>query len=1243
MLPVTRGGTLSIDKIKFLDSFTSNKGPRILDPHIILQALRSNLQYKQRLSTLKLSFNDLNEYTKLVKTQGLKEVKQNLTAAPVSVPKTKQIIVHNLPPPPPSPPGRLRKMASFLKDKITKTFKKNSAPPVPDLLIPPQATTSVRESRPPIGYVAPATSRDKSSKTKKHMRIGSATLSSAQRPSLSVSHSPVIVNTASTSPRTVTTTSVKTVSSRRSSSQSPKHGSHRLDAREVARKLGHKSSSESSFSKSEKADRDSEKLRTGAPALYAVIKGTQFIKEGAKKGLSALYRKTGETLKNVGKKGAESFRATRKKVGDKYDTWRKRRAEAKRSEALKKIAKSPSGRASSASRASVLVPSLPSPLTPLKISGPPNKSLPQLPSPRIPLKISGPPNKSLPQLPSPRIPLKISGPPNKSLPQLPSPPLPSFPESSSSQSEASVLIPSLSPRVSRSQSRSLSSRSPSPAASVLRLSSRSRSPAASVLRLSSRSRSPAASVLRLSSRSRSPAASVLRLSSRSRSPAASRSSSASRRSSRSRSPAASRSSSASRRSSRSRSPAASILRRSSASRSQSQAIPVISSSSSSASPADSQKGFFKKKLSLLRARLHGVKGHSSYESRRSRAIEKARARGVLAPSPKKGLFANVTAKFKGALAGPTRDTGIKGSQLLRRNSSESSNSSHGTITAAAPTLLDRSRRFVSRVGKIFSRKKLNSPSRGVQGSSVLAKRLSSSRKSSSRNERSVSRSPAPRASHVAVSNSTSSSSDGNKKRKKINFKINPVGAIFGPAAKKALPITLIPVVSRAPSPVSLSSSSSLSLPATSSSSLSLPATSSSSLSLPATSSSSLSLPATPPPPPPPLSRLPPPSNFRSIKTHKAAAAAVEQPLSQPLNRPQSPPLLQSSTARKALEERLARINRDSYSHSDLETNDNISAKAVQAYLPDLPNPNMSAKTRQHRLPLKKRKQTRKLFINKLTELNQQIELEKQLKTETRRKERLQKYQRLVAAGKKKEAARYKRKHGILTEVIDISRIVPTEDLDLEVVDINQLYSSPKKLSSSGSRKRASVKQGSSPHSRKAGKSPIKMALSQQPPILPFPWKEVKTTNGTIYYVNTETNEQVLPFFDKTTGKTTLVNAAAEIRPKLDSGLQPVNSQGSIAVLPPAVVAKGSPSPKPFKSARFGLKDTQTAIAAMANAFANKNMKAVEQLHKRRVRDISPIFNQPDATTNAAVRGVALNKRNPLQIMFNIDPSKVVEV
>ena len=1203
MLSVIRGGTLSIDKIKFLDSFTSNKGPRILDPHILLQALRSNLQYKQRLSTLKLSFNDLKEYTKLVKTQGLKEVKQNLTAAPVSVPKTKQIIVHNLPPPPPSPPGRLRKMASFLKDKITKTFKKNSAPPVPDLLIPPQATTSVRESRPPIGYVAPATSRDKSSKTKKHMRIGSATLSSAQRPSLSVSHSPVIVNTASTSPRTVTTTSVKTVSSRRSSSQSPKHGSHRLDAREVARKLGHKSSSESSFSKSEKADRDSEKLRTGAPALYAVIKGTQFIKEGAKKGLSALYRKTGETLKNVGKKGAESFRATRKKVGDKYDTWRKRRAEAKRSEALKKIAKSPSGRASSASsasRASVLVPSLPSPLTPLKISGPPNKSLPQLPSPRIPLKISGPPNKSLPQLPSP--------------------PLPLFPESSSPSPAASVLVPSLPPRVSRSQSLSLASRSPSPAASVLVPSLPPRVSRSQSLSLASRSPSPAASVLvpslpprvsrsstasRRSSRSRSPAASVLRLSSRSRS------SSASRRSSRSRSPAASRSSSASRRSSRSRSPAASILRRSSASRSQSQAIPVISSSSSSASPADSQKGFFKKKLSLLRARLHGVKGRSSYESRRSRAIENARARGVLAPSPKKGFFANVTAKFKGALAGPTRDTGIKGSQLLRRNSSESSNSSHGTIKAAAPTLLDRSRRFVSRVGKIFSRKKLNSPSRGVQGSSVLAKRLSSSRKSSSRNERSVSRSPAPRASHVAVSNSTSSSSDGNKKRKKINFKINPIGAIFGPAAKKALPITLIPVVSRAPSPVSLSSSSSLSLP------------------------------ATPPPPPPPLSRLPPPSNFRSIKTHKAAAAAVEQPPPLPLNRPQSPPLLQSSTARKALEERLARINRDS--HSDLETNDNISAKAVQAYLPDLPNPNMSSKTRQHRVPLKKRKQTRKLFINKLTELNQQIELEKQLKTETRRKERLQKYQRLVAAGKKKEAARYKRKHGILTEVIDISRIVPTEDLDLEVVDINQVYSSPKKLSSSGSRKRASVKQDSSPHSRKAGKSPIKMALSQQPPILPFPWKEVKTTNGTIYYVNTETNEQVLPFFDKTTGKTTLVNAAAEIRPKLDSGLQPVNSQRSIAVLPPAIVAKGSPSPKPFKSARFGLKDTQTAIAAMANAFANKNMKAVDQLHKRRVRDISPIFNQPDATTNAAVRGVALNKRNPLQIMFNIDPSKVVEV
>ena len=392
-----QGGTLNPRNITFLDSFLAHKGSQFLDPYVLYNALRKP-PYNTRLTNLKLSFNDLKEYIRLVKSQGIKEIKQKLEAAeaaeaaaasgasaasgapaPVpgvhkAAPKKKQTIIYDIVRPPPSPPGAFRKMASFLKDKIKKTFKKKSSPPVPPLLVPPPATAAVRAAPPPIGHIAPRVSstsphsppsfrRHKDSKTRKHRRRGFATLSSDSGERLLRRKSASASPRTSSSPRTSTSTSTYTKTSSSSSSSpssppskpgSPKVGTRGVDAREVARKLGHESR-EGSLTKSEKE----EKLRTGAPAYYALAKGAKFVKEGTKKlalkGTAALFRKTGEAATYVGTKGPEVYRATTRKIGEKYregkgkfNIWKEKRAEAKRLEALRKAAE-PSPRAAAAS------------------------------------------------------------------------------------------------------------------------------------------------------------------------------------------------------------------------------------------------------------------------------------------------------------------------------------------------------------------------------------------------------------------------------------------------------------------------------------------------------------------------------------------------------------------------------------------------------------------------------------------------------------------------------------------------------------------------------------------------------------------------------------------------------------------------------------------------------------------------------------------------------------------------------
>ena len=134
--------------------------------------------------------------------------------------------------------------------------------------------------------------------------------------------------------------------------------------------------------------------------------------------------------------------------------------------------------------------------------------------------------------------------------------------------------------------------------------------------------------------------------------------------------------------------------------------------------------------------------------------------------------------------------------------------------------------------------------------------------------------------------------------------------------------------------------------------------------------------------------------------------------------------------------------------------------------------------------------------------NPLLDLEKQLKEGIKKPKRLERYNRLIAEGRRREAIQYMRKHNMLHEVMDMSHVVPVEDigldvvdieqpspsskkgaplglraqikepfvdLNLEVVNIDQPSPSSKKRSSSGSRKRANAKPISSPHSRKVDK------------------------------------------------------------------------------------------------------------------------------------------------------------------------------
>ena len=390
---------LTLPQIDFINKFLSNKPQSFRNAKTLFNALQKPPFYRN-FNDLKLSFPDVKLYLELTSNRKMPEYKHKLdpiiyphptkpitpkVVAPPPPPPTHVPLPRAppprappppppLPPPPPPKPGRMKQFATFLK----KTFKKKSPPPVPHLLVPPPATAAVRAAPPPLGYVAPRASsassrsspsfrRHKDSKTRKYRRRGFATLSSDSGERLIKSRS------ASSSPRTSTSTFTKTASSSSSSpssppskSGSPKVGTRGVDAREVARKLGHKSS-ESPLSSAERKARDSERLRTGAPAYYAVAKGAKFVKEGTKKialkglalgfkGVAALTRKTGQAATYVGRKGPEVYRTTKRKIGEKYregkiefNKWTERRAEAKRLEALRK-ADEPSSRSSHSSR-----------------------------------------------------------------------------------------------------------------------------------------------------------------------------------------------------------------------------------------------------------------------------------------------------------------------------------------------------------------------------------------------------------------------------------------------------------------------------------------------------------------------------------------------------------------------------------------------------------------------------------------------------------------------------------------------------------------------------------------------------------------------------------------------------------------------------------------------------------------------------------------------------------------------------
>lgn len=121
------------------------------------------------------------------------------------------------------------------------------------------------------------------------------------------------------------------------------------------------------------------------------------------------------------------------------------------------------------------------------------------------------------------------------------------------------------------------------------------------------------------------------------------------------------------------------------------------------------------------------------------------------------------------------------------------------------------------------------------------------------------------------------------------------------------------------------------------------------------------------------------------------------------------------------------------------------------------------------------------------------------------------------------------------------------------------------------------------------------------------------------------------------------SAAAENQRSRPIALQPAAAQRLIVsqpIAPPQqqaaaartlTISRQIPNPPPprrrklspqsavaaFKPAQFGSKYTQNANALNANAYANQNMYAVDQLHGRIGRNISPTFKRPGATAAAA--------------------------
>jgi len=300
-----KGGTtiLSLEHIHFLHSFLSNKPTYIHHPKTLLQLLKTP-RYISQFKEQGLSFQHLKQYFDLISSGKLNEYKYKLDPSLKPAPLPQRAII--LPPKPippqpippqqtappaaviapaPSGPGKLKKFADFLK----KTFKKKSPAPPPPLLIPPplsrhaltHASVSPGYKAP---YATPPTRRKYSSSSlssistgKKTRRRGYAGMKDSDEVSL-ISKS--TVRRHSPEPSSPSRSSFGTEPSTPSRSSKHKKGPKRLDEDEIARKLGRRKPSSSKHSLTSSAE--DEKLKRGAPALYALIKGARYIGKGTK-------------------------------------------------------------------------------------------------------------------------------------------------------------------------------------------------------------------------------------------------------------------------------------------------------------------------------------------------------------------------------------------------------------------------------------------------------------------------------------------------------------------------------------------------------------------------------------------------------------------------------------------------------------------------------------------------------------------------------------------------------------------------------------------------------------------------------------------------------------------------------------------------------------------------------------------------------------------------------------------------